>query len=199
MRYGFGEEERSGKIVHFADRSTLLIAAADGSGEREVVSRVSSNDEPLYYTPQWSPDGSRIAVFAGDTYDQSPSIRLVDPATGVAQTLDTGDPNPDAVVVWSPDATRLAYSAGGGADLGTIRADGTNARLILTSKNTSKLFYGEPVWSPDSTRLAFPRCTDAGDDTRKCDIYTALADGTAPQRVTRTIGLEGSVAWSASP
>jgi TolB protein len=199
MRYGFGAEERSGEIVHFADRSTLLIAAADGSGEREVASRVSSNDEPLYYRPQWSPDGSRIAVFTGGTSDQPESIRLVDPATGVAQTLDTGDLIPDAVVVWSPDATRLAYLAGGGAAIGTIRADGTNPRLILTSQNTSKLFYREPAWSSDSTRLAFPRCADADDDTRKCDIYTALADGTAQQRVTRTIGLEGSVAWSASP
>ncbi len=198
MRYGFVREEHSGEIVHFADRSTLLIAAADGSGEREVVSRDSSNDEPLYYTPRWSPDGSRIAVLAGGTYDRS-SIRLVDPTTGVAQTLDTGDPIPDGGVVWSPDATRLAFTAGGGADIGTIRADGTNARLILTSTNTSKLFYGDPAWSPDSTRLAFPRCADAGNDTRKCDVYTALADGTAQHRVTRTIGVEGSVAWGASP
>jgi dipeptidyl aminopeptidase/acylaminoacyl peptidase len=75
---------------------------------------------------------------------------------------------------WSPDGTRLAFSAGDTAnhrDLYVIDADGTNARLLYPG--TAGEEVGQVAWSPDGTRIAF-------------------VDGTGPQTRLRTIDPNGS-------
>jgi TolB protein len=65
-----------------------------------------------------------------------------------------------------------------------VRADGTGARLLL------RRGYA-PAWSPDGSRLAFVS-RRSGDE----EIYVARADGSRPQRVTRSPGPDLSPAWS---
>jgi len=82
----------------------------------------------------------------------------------------------------SPKLPLLAFARGG--DLWTVRGDGTGARLLL------RRGYA-PVWSPDGSRIAFVS-RRSGDE----EIYVARADGSRPQRLTRSPGPDLSPAWS---
>ena len=80
------------------------------------------------------------------------------------------------------EAPELAISRGG--NIWTIRADGTQARLLLRNAYS-------PSWSPDGTRLAFVSGR-SGDE----EIYVARADGTGVARLTRSAGPDLSPTWS---
>lgn len=76
----------------------------------------------------------------------------------------------------------LAFTRGG--DVHTIRADGTDSRLLL------RRAYA-PAWSPDGSKLAFVSGR-SGDE----EIYVANADGNGARRLTRAAGPDLSPAWS---
>jgi uncharacterized repeat protein (TIGR01451 family) len=71
-----------------------------------------------------------------------------------AQPFDEAGPN------YSPDGTRIAYSrapaAGGGRELVTAKADGTNIAVLPAQRQPLDVDI-DPVWSPDDTRIAFTR------------------------------------------
>ncbi len=83
----------------------------------------------------------------------------------------------------SPEQPLLAFTRGG--DLWTVRDDGTGARLLL------RRGYA-PVWSPDGSRIAFVSQRSGNEE-----IWVAHADGSRPQRLTRSPGPDLSPAWSA--
>jgi TolB protein len=91
---------------------------------------------------------------------------------------------------WSPDGTRIAFSSARTDpdptddreihDVFTMRADGSDVRLITDSRGYS----GKPSWSPDGRWLAFD--ADRGDYPARQGIYVVASDGsTPPRRVTR--------------
>ena len=126
--------------------------------------------------PDLSPDGSRL-VFTVQDYDLAKNssathLWLLDTAPGaVARQLTTAD-STDSAPKWSPDGTRLAFTAKRGSDespaLYVLRTDGGEPEKILELP----LPISAPRWLPDGKRILFatrtlPQCGTDFDALRK--------------------------------
>jgi eukaryotic-like serine/threonine-protein kinase len=109
-------------------------------------------------TPAWSPDGSQIAYCSED------GIYLI-PASGGSPRRVLESPRAVHSVRWSPDATRLAYVAGGadfvlGEDqLGNTETSAIHIVTVATGVNR-RITDGQwldvsPVWTRDGRGLLF--------------------------------------------
>jgi Tol biopolymer transport system component len=130
---------------------------------------------------RWSPDGKTIAFER--FLETSPSsvqrsvwtVRADGSAAHEVTPLELGAGEP----AWSPDGTRLTFTAGG---IAIAAADGSGMTKLTTGADTS------PAWAPDGRGIAF---------VRGGDIWTIGADGTAARNLTRTPRIyERSPVWS---
>ena len=188
-----------GTLIAFARDGDLWLANSDGSGQR----RLAKTPNVAEWKPSWLPDGSAVvytAEIAG-----ARQIRLIKLPTGTSRTLADGSGatvsstgevayvSGATVVVggqpfdvattytqitdlaWSPDGTKLAYSADGNV----VVDDGTTQ--LTGPPGTS------PVWSPDGTRIAF---------SSGLELESMAADGTD----IRDLGATGTpVDWRTVP
>jgi TolB protein len=86
---------------------------------------------------------------------------------------------------------RIAYShstGGGGSDIFTARADGTNRVRLTTSGNA-----GQPAWSPDGRRIAFVREVARSFDH---DIWIMSSAGRGQTRLVGGRADDTDPAWS---
>ncbi len=140
----------------------ILGVAADGSrmwrvgqvGQREGVAAsfdISPNGEHIVYPTCQFPALSRIdRQFAGQYFDLARTTILGSTRQRLTATR-SSEHNP----AWSPDGTHIAFLVGTRktADLGVMRADGTNLRWPI--ENLGNLATSQPpAWSPDGRWLA---------------------------------------------
>jgi Tol biopolymer transport system component len=86
----------------------------------------------------------------------------------------TNDPHDEISGAWSPDGSRIAFSAChdvGNYEIFVINADGTG-EIQLTDNEREDQF---PTWSPDGTRLAF-----TSDRTDDWEIWVMDAECASP-------------------
>jgi Tol biopolymer transport system component len=178
-------------------KHSSLYVIEDGKPARTILER-----EELMLAPQWSPDGSQIALGSGVfssflDFDVGRKI-AVDRANGGAQvaivkadgsgfhTITSG-PNNNAFPSYSPDGKRLVYRTAG--------PDGDGLRIMNLEDQSVRVLTKEydnfAVWSPRADLIAFVRQTGGN-----FEVFTIKPDGSELKQLTNTPGNEAHLCWS---
>jgi len=160
------------------DCDATYIVNPDGSDERRVYVGAGH--------PRWSPDGSRLALIGGCSFDASCGAVIVDVYTGTTSEVPNLQPalinQFFACPIWSPDGTRLVCVAAGdtlgpGWVVYTIRTDGTDLTRVLSCPDQGCDLLD---FSPDGSRLLIGRVDSSGDR----ELFTVELDGTGLRQIT---------------
>jgi Tol biopolymer transport system component len=118
-------------------------------------------------------------------YSSGGTLYMTDSQFATPQALRSGYD-----VAWSPDGSKIAFSAraGGNDEIHVMNADGSNL-LRLTNDSASDRY---PSWSPDGTKLVYASHPNSGD----WEIYTMNADGTNKRFLTNNNVDDIYPAWS---
>ena len=214
--------DRPGQIAGTAEgKRQLYVISADG-GEAQQVTKVESDVSDF----EWAPDSKRIAFSMSDPESKAMKDRkekygdysvvhgdyqmthlwLVEFTNGSAtaaepKRLTEGDKFSVGDFSWSPDGTRIAFSAqkdpdlisGDTADIYVLNVNDKAAKKIVSTPGPDR----NPHWSPDGKRIAFD--TAAGSryffytNTR---IALISAAGGAAQILTESFDEDPSlIAW----
>ena len=214
--------DRPGQISGTAEgKKQLYVISADG-GEAQQVTKVESDVNDF----EWAPDSKRIAFSMSDpeskamkdrkekygdysvvhTDYQMTRLWTVEFTNGAAtaaepKRLTEGDKFSVGDFSWSPDGTRIAFSAQKDPDL--ISGDTADIYVLNVSDKTVKKIVStpgpdrNPHWSPDGKRIAFDTAAGA-----QYFFYTnsriggVSADGGAVQILTESFDEDPSlIAW----
>ena len=93
---------RSNDIMSDGTLSNLWVAAADGSSNRPLLS-----GKKAYYSPKWSPDGTRLAYVSNAEGRPQLYVRWMD--TGQTALVTNLQARPSSVT-WSPDGKTIAFT-----------------------------------------------------------------------------------------
>ncbi|MBI4238107.1 MAG: thrombospondin type 3 repeat-containing protein [Deltaproteobacteria bacterium] len=170
----------------------IWVVNADGTGLNALTTLTSST--ALCFTPQWSPDGTKILFNSNRKLDGSDN--LTDNGNYNIWTVDADgtDPTPLAGIdvsaiqqqdaQWSPDGTEIVFvsnrdidgsaalSPNGAYNLFVMNADGTGLTALTTTELDGAVLHMDPQWSPDGTKIVF-------DSTRVLDGSDAALNGGA--------------------
>lgn len=133
----------------------------------------------------WSPSGDRLAIL--DKHDSTTTLRL-HPVDGGADSSVAEGTN-IAVVGWSPDGQKIAWSDGSGpANRLLVKAIGSTGVPVTVADDASYALES-PGWSPDGRWLAW-----FGGQRPSTKLFVARPDGTTRHQ----LGPDGvtSAAWS---
>jgi dipeptidyl aminopeptidase/acylaminoacyl peptidase len=168
--------------------------------------------------PRWSPDGKRLAWLAQADPDGAAQIFIRERAGGAA-TIVTQQDGGIGEFAWSPDSTRIGYTAWDAATEAQLRdrrqgrdwilfgAPGPQLRLYvirLTDRQASLVTRAELTvhhfdWSPDGTRFVIGAAPTASEDDRTLRVqpYVVSATGGEPRLLAKHFGRLTYTRWSA--
>lgn len=168
----------------------VMTIRPDGSDLRQLTGGGANQR-----LPQFSPDGTRIAVRQWQAGTES--IAVMDAGGGDPMTLATYEtPRLDCIgdweVAWSPDGSALAYAIRDGcSQRSRIDIVSTNGGSLPVPLLASDLDATGPDWSPDGTRIAFAGGEVAGTwglYVAATSLPDALSGGLVPQRLAAGLG-----------
>lgn len=158
------------RIAFTSDRTgdyELYVMNADGSNVRRLTNSPATFDGQ----PSWSANGRRIAFTREGAGEQA--IYWVAADGGTPQRLVNGAHDP----AYSPDGTRLAYSAyRSGDDSAEIYvrtlSSGTEQQITWNTRVDT-----DPEWSPDGTMVAVSRFDQSGDGMTDEEVWLVEEHG----------------------
>ena len=180
-----------GAQIVFSDPGRVYSVDAGGTSLRLIHGGEGEEDpyySHLYYSPDVSPDGSKIAYLKNHRRWpwQSRHLEIATSALDGTDERVLTDLDPRrsiGIPSWSPDGRRIAFTARG--KIYTIAADGSDLEVVTDHSS-------DPVWSPDGRSLAFAAYDEEPYDLRS--VITIGVDGADPRKVGR-----GNIAPAWSP
>ena len=164
---------------------TFEVYSAPLAGER-IFQLTAANERSVW--PRWSPDAKQIALLRDSGGNERFDIWLVD-RDGEHERNLTNEPGVmHREIAWSPDGTKLAYTANAGGKAFTVHVIDvtTGAKRVLTDGSRDDF---QPRWSPDGTLLVFWSRREA---TRtNADLYVVASSGGETTRLQTREGLDG--------
>jgi Tol biopolymer transport system component len=182
---------RSARRIPSAPGGAALAAA---SGLVAIAPAGSSHQPPrdvlgpctCHATPDWSPDGTRIAYASGQSGDGVSIFTVRSDGTDVRRV--TGGGAVDYAPAWSPDGTRIAFQRS------TMSLEAGEIHIVDAATGAEqRLGEGvDPAWSPDGATIAAARRNQGGIVLFDAE---AGAETWLLNLVARTTGVH-SPAWS---
>jgi TolB protein len=135
--------------------STADINPTDGNGDNPTR---LTNNTVADTSPNWSPDGSKIA-FVRELAESGGREVFVMDADGTDAVNLTNNPATDGEPNWSPNGEKIAFvrrlqSSGGGLkfpDIYVMNADGSGQKRLTKNAAGDE----KPAWSPNGKKIAF--------------------------------------------
>src|SRR5262249_15968700 len=144
-------------------------------------------------SPQWSPDGKRIAFLSGRAGQQE--IWVVGAKGGEPKQL-TSDGSAKHGLRWSPDGTQIAYisNLAKTQDIYVVNSvnGGTDKQLTQKTNEWDENRWA-PAWSPDGKQIAF---VSNRSEYYADDLWMINADGSALQKITTNVRVMTDPIWS---
>jgi Tol biopolymer transport system component len=170
-------------------RSELAFVDANGG----VVPMTNAWDQRLVAgDAMWSPDGSRVAFVLGRknswrfTGDGDLVVMNADGSGFHRLTHGLGVTSP----TWSADGTHVAFVRDQGTALCTIRADGSDLRVIASQRG----YYQHPRWSPAGSLIVYQSRVDTSETGDR--TFVIRPDGTGERMLPSWLVGGSYPSWS---
>lgn len=198
---------RNGKIA-FVARGGIHVINSDGTGRRTIVRGVAGHPRVPVATPEWSPDGKRIAfscrgrICVVSAKGGRPKMLTTRVFCGEAGTGKTVDASP----TWSRDGKTLIFdrtcgeAQGQFSTAGLRRPPDSHGRCLVgsacilrmkvdgTGMKRQILWEADaPAWSPSGREIAY---------TTNTGVWLSRPDGRNKKHILRGYDYVGPLDWS---
>jgi len=178
------------------DGGALAFQVRERPAESDIYTADIARDEPSrvttdpgeHTTPDWSPNGRKIAYTSTVTGDSEIWAVNADGSDPVQLTHNRSiDVGPD----WSPDGRRIVFTSGrdDNFEIYVMRADGSHS--VRLTHNSRGVPDQTPAWSPDGRHIAWSSAA-----TGDLEIWVMDADGSDKVQLTHSRGVDSGPSWS---
>ena len=175
-----------GSQIIFAQGGSIYAVRADGTSLRLIHGEDGEND--LHYSPELSPDGSRMTYLkyrheesSRGTYHWEVAVSALD---GSLERIITDGVGHIGSPSSSPDGQRIAFLSVD--DIHTVATDGSDLPSITSARGEIPVLANVGVWSPDM-HLSWSR-----DGRRIGFVGSFHEDGVGRRPANYTLALDGS-------
>ncbi len=155
-----------GRLIAWQRDSRIWTMKPDGTEKTNLA---------LGIHPNWSPDGTKLAVARGGIWVMNAD------GSGQTQLTSASDREP----AWSPDGTQIAFRrldfAAETEGIWKVAADGSNATPVVTEPGIFASI-GDPDWQPIPVTTLSPHVRPKGATPFRVPLVPAYAQCSAPNR-----------------